>query len=538
MLLSPTERPPTYRAPADDGGLLSVPAWDELPALAQQGALLDAAPVEIGGVSLGEFRRQAKAELALLAHEYVAEYADAPARLDPAAPIVVAGHQPELIHAGVWLKNFAASELAGRLGGGAINLVIDSDAAHGATIRVPAGDPATPRFELLPFDAPCEPIAWEERRVIDAATWQSFGARAVEAMRPWGVDPLARTWWPTVLASRGTPPGLALAQARHALEIEWGARTLELPQSAVGRSHSFRRFACVLLAELPRLVAAYNGALAEFRRIHRIRNHAHPAPNLATDGRWFEAPFWSWSTSDPTRRPLFARRIGDEVEIADRGRFVQRLPLGGSGDCDTAIDVLAACEARGVKIRSRAMATTLFARLALADLFIHGIGGARYDEATDAISREFFGLTPAPYAAMTGTLRLPIPLPREADAEINTRRRDLRDLRFHPERFLAGADLDAEGDRVAAVLVAEKRRWIAAEKSPANARARHLGIEGANQALAALLADVRGRTTASLEAARQRARAGAILGSREYAFCLFPHDRLQQFLLDFPRRLP
>ena len=33
----------------------------------------------------------------------------------------------------------------------------------------------------------------------------------------------------------------------------------------------------------------------------------------------------------------------------------------------------------GVKIRPRAILTTLYSRLFLSDLFIHGIGGAKYD---------------------------------------------------------------------------------------------------------------------------------------------------------------
>ena len=70
-----------------------------------------------------------------------------------------------------------------------------------------------------------------------------------------------------------------------------------------------------------------------------------------------------------------------------------------------------ALEARGIEIRPRALITTMYARLFLSDLFIHGIGGAKYDELTDAIIRRFFGIEPPAYMTVTGTVRLPIPRP-------------------------------------------------------------------------------------------------------------------------------
>jgi len=66
-------------------------------------------------------------------------------------------------------------------------------------------------------------------------------------------------------------------------------------------------------------------------------------------------------------------------------------------------------EAVGLKVRSRALTTTLFARVCLGDLFMHGLGGGKYDELTDDLIRRFFGLEPPGYLVLTGTLRLPLP---------------------------------------------------------------------------------------------------------------------------------
>ena len=69
--------------------------------------------------------------------------------------IFLAGHQPELFHPGVWLKNFALGTLARQHGATAINLLIDSDTVKDTG---PAGTraarPSIPRVEVIPFDRP------------------------------------------------------------------------------------------------------------------------------------------------------------------------------------------------------------------------------------------------------------------------------------------------------------------------------------------------------------------------------------------------
>ena len=54
------------------------------------------------------------------------------------------------------------------------------------------------------------------------------------------------------------------------------------------------------------------------------------------------------------------------------------------------------------------MITTLFARLFLGDLFMHGIGGAKYDQVTDSLVERFFGVKPPGFMTLTATLRLPV----------------------------------------------------------------------------------------------------------------------------------
>ena len=51
----------------------------------------------------------------------------------------------------------------------------------------------------------------------------------------------------------------------------------------------------------------------------------------------------------------------------------------------------------------------MYARLFLCDLFIHGIGGGKYDEVTDNIIRRYYGVEPPAYLVLSATLHLPLP---------------------------------------------------------------------------------------------------------------------------------
>ena len=254
--------------------------------------------------------------------------------------IFLAGHQPELFHPGVWLKNFALGALAKRHHATAINLVIDSDTTKGLVLRVPGGSPSRPSVELIALDRPEPRLPYEERRVIDRRQFEDFGRRVAERLAPLLSDPLVLQYWPLVRERFESTDrlGACIAQARHQLEGRWGLETLEVPQSWVCQSPSFCRFAAHLLAELPRFHALYNEAVQEYRRVHRIRNAAQPLPDLAAEGPWLEAPLWVWTVERPARRRLFARQDGRELILSDREAWEARLALSPDGDGGRAVE--------------------------------------------------------------------------------------------------------------------------------------------------------------------------------------------------------
>ncbi len=539
------------RAPQEDRSALVDPPLDEAGPLVDENARLAVQQdYDVQGRPLSELSRQAREELLRDALRWTAAYRDVDLGRRPppsaaelaAGSVFLAGHQPEMFHPGVWLKNFALGDLARRHGAVAVNLLIDSDTVKHTSLPVPGGSVSQPQTEGIPFDVPEPCVAYESRRIVDRDLFSSFGRRVKEQIAPLVADPLIEKFWPLAQQRMQQTEnlGACLAQARHRLEGDWGLQTLEVPQSRICETEPFCWFMAHLLGQLPRLWETYNEAVRQYRRAHRIRSKAHPVPELTSDGPWLEAPLWVFSADNPRRRPLFVRQRCNRIVLSDRGALEIELPLSGDGDAAKAVDRLMNLRRRGdyIKIRSRALITTLWARLVLGDLFVHGIGGAKYDEVTDTLIERFFGLRPPGFLVLSATLHLPvrrsgpIPGPRVSIEQSHTIRRQLRELVYHPERFLGenhGQTLGASNDP--AGLIATKARWIRTRQTPQNARARCGAIRRVNQALQPWVQRERKRLQRLQAETADAIRAEAVLRWREYGFCLYPEETFREFVL-------
>ncbi|MFN9369282.1 MAG: hypothetical protein ACK6CT_11050 [Planctomycetia bacterium] len=542
----------SHRAPEASGGRLLDPPIDAVSAapsiedLVDNNRLLRAAfDTRIGDLRLWELVAATRREVLTVAAEYTGSYRDVHRPSDVAdwiaRPVVMGGHQPELFHAGVWLKNAALDAYARRVGGTAVNLVVDSDRCPHPAVAVPVGTPQAARLEDVPFDAPAGEMAWEERPVLDADCFASFGDRASRLLAPLEPQPILRRWWPlAVERSRECHRlGLAIAQARHLLEERLGMETLELPVSELVRLPTVMVFTGWLLAQASRLHEAYNTALAAHRRQHRVRGRGRPFPDLAVRhdaaGEWLEIPWWIWSKDDPRRRRVFAHAAGPgTLVLSDLETLRIELPIAPDIPPSRWVDALSRLEEHALRLRPRALVTTLIARLVVADVFVHGIGGAAYDGITDEVVRRLTGCDPPRHAVVSGTLRLPIermfPGFDTADpaADLAGVRRTLRDLEYHPERHLGPLDRLAGGIRE---LVVEKRRWIDTVPTPALARRRCRAIRNANERLGLETQDVRRSLQSRIEALSGAIRSRKLLDSRTYPWCFFPEKTLKNFLL-------
>jgi hypothetical protein len=353
-------------------------------------------------------------------------------------PAIVVGHQPEFFHAGVFAKTIAAHALAAQRGGEAIFLTVDSDLPKTAQLTIPQITSAGVR--RVDVDIPgCDPqVAFEFQAPRPREHWLQFFARIGALHESYGQSLLgafARAW----LATPGAPLPYceAMLAGRAATETALGLDGVrELRISQLCTTPVFRTFAAHLLLHARRMAECYNAAQSDYRRRHRVRAAGQPVPPLLISSDAVEVPFWLVRRDEPRRRLFVTPRDGS-LELRTDNAEVGRLQL----------DDLAASrrhaeawpiEHAGWQLRPRALTLSCFARFLLADLFIHGIGGAKYDEMMEEFAEAFFGVAPAPLGCVSATLHLPLPHSRLRWADILAARRDSRDLRHNPQRHVAG----------------------------------------------------------------------------------------------------
>ena len=454
------------------------------------------------------------------------------APLPATAAWIVTGHQPGLFHPGVWVKNFAVSALARRQHGVSLNLVVDNDIASPPALVLPTQRGEAARVQTVAWDSQTWGCPWEEARVHDRRLFESCGSRAQTALEKLGLPSDIGEFWQGVVRAEQAlgNPAWAFAAGRVAWERRLGCENLELPLSALCESEVFRRFVGSLLADLPRLHAIYNRVVAEYREQHGIRGKNHPVPDLRQEGDWLEAPFWIWREGEQTRSRLLVKDSGTSVALSDGRETLAQLEKQGRV-ADAAVAVLADLARRGYRVRTRALTTTLFARLYLADLFVHGLGGARYDEMADQIIERFWGIPAPAFATLSATLHLPLGGFPQAAAEEARLRARLRDSTQHPERYLP-----QPASAVLRELAAEKQRLIEQQHAARAGRPtslpgpiRHRRLLEVTRLLAEGVAGYRRQLQTQLEVVVRQVAAEGVLHNRERAGCLFPLATLREF---------
>jgi hypothetical protein len=171
------------------------------------------------------------------------------------------------------------------------------------------------------------------------------------------------------------------------------------------------------------------------------------------------------------------------------------------------------------RIAPRAMTLTMFLRLLVADQFVHGIGGGRYDQITDRVIERFMGMTPPAFAVTTATMLFPT-ASECRPARIEPLVAEGRRMRHQ------GAD----GDKVDIVRrIAEAPRGSAERKRLFFEM--HAGLAGFVRENARYR-DWQNR----LEAAKQAQRPEKDLFDRELFFAIQPEDRLSRLMQRYRER--
>lgn len=435
--------------------------------------------------------------------------------------VIVTGHQPAFIHPGVWAKHVVAMRLARALDGVAVNLVVDSDAAATTTLEAPGVSENGLHLRHIAFadvrsGLPYELFARQSDNEIadfEQGVREALGAGYETSMMP--------AFFRGVQGAKGDADWVDQSVAgRRAVEAALKVEVIERRVSEVWCSPLLLE----MIVHAEAFAASYNRALSRYRQANRIRGAQRPIPDLHIDNERCETALWAYRPGEARRRLFVRQRKGecrmwaDDVEIG-AARIDQLARCGG-------LETLLS-DCRGWRLRPRALSLTLWARLLLADLFIHGIGGAKYDRITDMIIEDYFGIAPPAMACVSATLHMDLPDPEVSEDTLRGLRHAARDLVYNPQRNLTGGD-DLEvlvQERVA--LVQRSQTLRASDRANRRARAEtSRRIREVNQALLDRRPEaLSGRQRAVIEASGRLVQARIARG-RTYFFGLYDRARL------------
>tara|TARA_Y100000589_G_scaffold60999_1_gene52057 strand:- start:9773 stop:11098 length:1326 start_codon:yes stop_codon:yes gene_type:complete len=277
--------------------------------------------------------------------------------LDPDRPVILVGHQPVPWHPGILAKFMVGDLLARRHDAQLVHLVVDSHRGDWGRLEWPCGD---------------------DPESLGVRTWEFI---AVDPDRPMRSQAASRP--------RPLPEGSGISGVLEGLH-DWHA-ALEAECDAANA-------ALQCAGALDRLMDPWIGSMRTItvsqlmgttagdilvRRISEDPSECIDAFNLAVDRH----PTAGIRRLDdgPAGRPLpLWVEDGDGLRTAT----VADLPSG--------------------RLHPKALVLTAMARLGLADLFIHGLGGWRYDEAMESWLDGWLGLRPGRRAMATADLTLPL----------------------------------------------------------------------------------------------------------------------------------
>ena len=269
-----------------------------------------------------------------------------------------------------------------------------------------------------------------------------------------------------------------------------------------------------MLSRADQFAADFNAALDEYRRENRVRTPGRPMPNLKVAADSVEVPFWLDSTADRarTRAAVGRRPEGWALRAASGDEF---LLAPARQSRDSAHELRQWLTHHSLRLRPRALTTTMVIRLLLADQFVHGIGGARYDQVTDKLIARHFGLEPPRFAVTTATLYFP--------AAVGRSRVCMGCVREEGHR-LRHRVLGPEKDRLVAAIAEAPRRSI--ERSVLF-HEMHRKLKSASRHPAIL------EWERKLEDSERREREEQELFDRELFYAIQPAERLESLVAHY-----
>jgi hypothetical protein len=339
------------------------------------------------------------------------------------AGIAMAGHQPVVYHPGILEKTNRLTTLAADTGAYALNVAIDTDEGDGGRLLWPlrdGDDVAIKQGSIGTGEG-----LYREQRVVSREESAAIFAQLKGDLSASGCSTAvhgAERAEHLYASLEGESIVLAHAIVRKVMS---GGRYDEVPLSRILETPSVREFIEDIVRDAERFVTLYNDTLESYRVEHKIKNAANPFPNMSVTTKEIELPLWEVSGS--VRREVVLQRSEPSIAsnlLAPRGSIV-----------------------------------TLLLRGLCSDLFIHGIGGGKYDLFVNAFAEAYWG-APLPRFVVASVTQYLFPervLRYQHAREVKGK---YKEMVSHTASFIGQGTFSAEDESVLRPLLERRRELL------------------------------------------------------------------------------
>lgn len=507
--------------PRGHGEVLTRPPYDSWAALMRSNA--DAAggwDFQVAGRPARELREQARREVLESAAQFSARLGVPVMKAEAPRLIAMTGHQPDLYHPGVWAKDFLLQRLADETGAAAVDCVVDSDAFDAVEVVSPCLRPSVARcrsyLALGSADTcyACSAVPSAE----DIADFRSSVLDALDTLRAPAIARHFDRFCGELQAALPQARDLAelVTMARRRYEAVAGTTYLEIPVTSEARTPAFAAFFADIACRAEEFAGVHDAELAAYRERNRLRSKARPFPDLRREGTRVELPFWLVGAE---RKSLWFDTSSRAV-TAD-GEVLVELPE------DPLAAATAAAEVR-LPLAPKAVTLTMFNRLFVADLFIHGTGGERYDVVTDAVIGRFYGIEPPRFAVASMTMYLPLGVHEVTPGEVEAAEQKLNRLRHNPDQLLDECRFTDRAERDSALALSAEKARLTADIREAGADKKAIGarIREVNDSLSAMMRPLADQLEREIESLRVQLEAADVMTDRTYPFCFWSPEEV------------
>jgi hypothetical protein len=472
---------------------------------------------------------KARRELLNIAEDYTRTITQTSFSKGAIKNIIVTGHQAIWHHCGVLAKNLVTAGFAENIDGCGVHLVLDHDICDTAMVFPQTDNRSIWYLDKIAIECQQNSLPLELRPPPPQEKIEKL-INTITHLRP---NQFCGNIWVEYLKGKSgrIPPFQNIADFitcfQSMLNFALGFNMMYLPVSQLSESNAFLNFAASIIADSPNFVRSYNNAVS--RHIDEKKIHSSETIRLLTadySENLVELPFWLLSP-DGKRMPLYVKiDKPDKIRIGTASADLSELELLCLSD--TAEKLKYTLKRFKHRLRPKAVTLTLFTRLFLADWFVHGIGGALYENITDHILEEYYKIRGISFGISTATMTLPLFERHDSPIEsIAGLKQYLRNVKHNPERFIGDPSSDKEPVKS---LIAYKKRLIQIAKdrklSPETKKTAFNSILSVNEKLAKYADETIRSFEKRMKSAQNRMQSDQVLNYREYFFGLFPEEVL------------